>query len=202
MVPASKQNHFPTRVVAEVGLMLAAFAVLDIVAVRLPINVAGGSISLAMAPIAVYALVRGWRLGILLGALAGALDMLISPYFVHPVQMVLDYPVAYAAVGLAGLLAPAVRAALARGGRSRTVALVATAVAVGATARLLAHWVSGVVFFGSFAPAGQPVWLYSLVYNASYIWPSAVASAIVAAAVTGPVARAVLGPEQPQGEWE
>lgn len=201
-MPAGTQKRFPTRVVAEVGLMLAAFAVLDIVAVRLPINVAGGSVSLAMAPIVVYALVRGPRLGVLLGVLAGALDMLISPYFVHPLQMLLDYPVAYAAVGVAGVFAPAVHAALDQARRSRAIAVIVLAVVVGAAARLAAHWLSGVVFFGSMAPAGQPVWLYSLVYNASYIWPSAIASAVIAVAVTGPVARAIAGPERPQGEWE
>ena len=40
--------------------------------------------------------------------------------------------------------------------------------------RLLAHFVSGLVFFASYAPQGKSVWLYSLTYNASYIVPETI----------------------------
>ena len=51
---------------------------------------------------------------------------------------------------------------------------------IGGLLRFLIHFIGGIVFFGSYAPEGQPVWLYSLVYNASYMIPSIILSAIVA----------------------
>jgi thiamine transporter len=56
----------------------------------------------------------------------------------------------------------------------------------GATARFSAHFVSGIVFFGSNAPAGTPVWAYSALYNLSYVVPSLILS-IVAALLVLPV---------------
>ncbi|MDR3307697.1 MAG: energy-coupled thiamine transporter ThiT, partial [Coriobacteriales bacterium] len=46
-------------VLVEVALAVALAAVLNLLAARLPINIAGGSISLSMLPIAVVALRRG-----------------------------------------------------------------------------------------------------------------------------------------------
>ncbi|CAH2713598.1 hypothetical protein BACCIP111895_00734 [Neobacillus rhizosphaerae] len=41
------------------------------------------------------------------------------------------------------------------------------------------HVVSGIAFFGEYAPKGQPVIIYSLIYNGTYMLPSFVISAIV-----------------------
>lgn len=187
-----RTTSFGARTVAEIGLMLALFIVLDYLAVRLPINVAGGSISFAMVPIMLYALVRGPALGTLMGGLAGALDMLVQPFFVHPVQVALDYPVAYAVVGLgAGLLAAHVARAFAAG-RSGSGSMMAVGAGLAAgLLRLVAHVVSGVVFFASYAPEGQPVWVYSAVYNLSYVGPSVLISTLVLVAAIGPVLRAI-----------
>ncbi len=50
---------------------------------------------------------------------------------------------------------------------------------IGSVSRYAAHVVSGAVFFGSYAPKGTPVWIYSSVYNATYMIPSFILSAIV-----------------------
>ncbi len=166
----------------EIALTVALSAVLSMLAVRLPINIAGGSISFALLPLLVLSLRRGLVPGIIAGALFGCVDLLIEPFFVAPAQVLLDYPVAFAAVGLAGLSSGAYRRAAERS------AAVGTAVAlgymvIGGTARLAAAWLSGVVFFGANAPAGQPIWLYSLVYNLSYIVPSFVICAAAAVVI-------------------
>ena len=41
-------------------------------------------------------------------------------------------------------------------------------------ARFLCHYISGVVFFGSYAPPDTSPYLYSLVFNATYLVPEAV----------------------------
>jgi thiamine transporter len=48
------------------------------------------------------------------------------------------------------------------------------------SARLLCHVLSGVIFFASYAPEGQNVWIYSLVYNATVMVPSIILTSIVA----------------------
>jgi len=62
----------------------------------------GGSITLEAIPLLVFSLRRGVRPGIGAGAIAGLLQLLLGGYIVHPVQAVLDYPLAFAVLGLAG----------------------------------------------------------------------------------------------------
>jgi len=174
----------------EIALTIALSAVLSLIAVRMPINVAGGTISFAMLPILVLALRRGLLPALIAGIGFGAIDYLIEPFFVAYAQVALDYGVAFAAVGLAGLGAPLYRRAVQRS----LAAGVATAIPwilLGGVGRFAAAWTSGVIFFGSNAPAGQPVWLYSAVYNLSYIVPSIVLCVVGASLVLPALERAV-----------
>lgn len=166
------------RLIAEIGLSVALFALLDWLNLRLPINIAGGSVSLAMAPIVLLALMRGWRVGVVCGVLAGTVDLMIAPYVFSIPQVVLDYPVAFGLVGLAGLMRPALDYA-ARQNQLYVGGLGLVGVIIGGLARLGAHLISGVIFFASNAPVGENVWWYSLVYNLSYLAPSTVAAGIV-----------------------
>jgi len=79
--------------------------------------------------------------------------MALGGYIVDPIQALLDYPIAFAALGLAGLL--------------KTYPLVG--VAFGITSRFLAHFASGVWFFWMYAPEGMSPIVYSAVYNGSYL---------------------------------
>jgi thiamine transporter len=47
------------------------------------------------------------------------------------------------------------------------------------------------VFFGANAPVGQPVLVYSLLYNASYLVPTVVVTAALAAVVVPALVRSV-----------
>ena len=177
-------------VLVEIALTVALSAVLSMLAVRLPINFAGGTISLAMVPIFVLALRRGVGAGVAAGMLFGVVDYFVEPFFVAPAQVALDYLVAFGAVGLTGLGSNAYHRALAVS-TTRAVAVAVPFMLLGGCARFLAAWLSGVVFFGMNAPAGQPVWLYSIVYNLSYLVPSVVICAVAATAVLPALERAV-----------
>lgn len=142
----------------------------------------GGSITAgSMIPILLIALRHGVRWGVLGGVAMGLLDLLLAGYVVHPVQLLLDYPVAFGMLGLAGLGA----------GRNPYVAGALSSLAL--LGRLTAHFISGVVWFGSFAPEGQSVWAYSLGYNASYMIPEMIISAVLLA-MLHPTLRRVLPP--------
>jgi len=123
----------------------------------------GGSITLEAIPLLVFSLRRGVRSGIGAGAVAGLLQLLLGGYIVHPVQAVLDYPLAFATLGLAGIF--------------RKPPWVGTV--IGSLARFACHVVSGAVFFGSYAPEGTNVWAYSLAYNGSYMLPNLVLAVVV-----------------------
>jgi thiamine transporter len=160
-------------VLVEIALCVALAAVLQWWHIRLPWNIAGGSVSLSMLPIFVLALRRGFLPALAAGLAFGVIDYFIEPFFVAPIQLLLDYPVAYAAIALAGLGSAAWKKA-SNGGHVLTASFIAAAaILVGSAGRFASHFVSGIVFFGSNAPAGQPVAVYSALYNLSYVLPSA-----------------------------
>lgn len=183
-----------TRVLVEIGLTMALSSALMVFAVRVPINVAGGTISLEMLPIMVLALRRGAVAGCLAGALFGLIDLAYQPYVVHPVQFFLDYPLAFGLVGLAGLGSRSFVNRVVEGEAASAAFRALGWIALAGSTRFAAHFVSGVVFFGSYAPEGQPIWLYSAVYNATYMVPSIIACAALAMVVLPAVSAAVPVP--------
>ena len=153
------------RVLTEAALAIALAFVLSFIKIfEMPF---GGSISLEMVPLIVLALRQGPFVGIVAGLAYGFLDLATPPVFaVHPVQVLFDYPLAFGALGLAGFFKPTTRGAV-----------LGTVVAV--LARFLCHFISGVVFFASYAPEGWNVYLYSAAYNAAYLIPSLIVAAVV-----------------------
>ncbi len=124
----------------------------------------GGSVTLgSMTPIFVLAIRRGAKVGAVAGACLGLIVVVIEPFVYNPVQFILDYPLAFAALGLAGLLPK----------------WPVAAVGAGIAGRFLCHFTSGVLYFCSYAPAGQACPVYSAVYNLSYLIPEFAISALV-----------------------
>lgn len=178
-----------TRVLVEISLTVALAAVLHFVRVwQMP---AGGSVSLEMLPLLVLGLRRGPVAGLVAGALFGAVDYFMEPFFVHWVQLFLDYPIAFAAVGgLAGLWMPLWRRLIAAGRTAAAMSwVVPAAVIMASLGRYAAHFASGVVFFATtimggpladgqsaFSSAGAlgAATAYSAIYNL-YVPLSAVA---------------------------
>jgi thiamine transporter len=118
----------------------------------------GGSVSLAPLPILLLALVHGGRRAAVAGCIAGMAHAMLGGTIVHPVQLVLDYGLAYAVLGLAGPFG---------GGSQRRAAV---GVVVATAARYACLVLSGVVFFGRYA-GSHAVLAYSLAYNAAYTMP-------------------------------
>ena len=152
---------------AETAVAIALAAVLSLIRIKLPHLVYGGSVSLHALPLFLLSLRRGARAGVLAGAAYGFVNFVMTPYFVHPVQLVLDYPAAFGSLGLAGLAAS-------RGSGSWVIV---PAVAGASLVRLGSHVLSGIVYFGHLAPEGTPAWKYSLLYNASFMVPETLLAA-------------------------
>ncbi len=145
-----------TRVLTEAALAIALAFVLGLIGPKMPL---GGSISLEMVPLILLAVRQGWKVGMLAGTAYGLLNLAVSPVILHPIQVLFDYPLPFAVLGLAGLFSPTVRGAVA-----------GTLVAV--AARFVAHFISGVAFFAAYAPEGWNPLIYSAAYNAAYLVPS------------------------------
>jgi len=164
------KNKENVRILAETGILVAVAVALDYVFGLVSPFRYGGSISPAMVPIFMIAVRRGWKPGIAAGLAFGILQSILNMYFLSVVQYALDYLVAFAVLGAAGF----VRGAAEKPGR------LALAFALGAFLRYLAHGLSGVWFWGMYAPEGVNVWFYSFIlYNLPYMAASAAFSIAV-----------------------
>ena len=149
-----RREKMDTSVLINSALLLALAVVLE--QVRIFHMPQGGSVTAgAMVPLLLIAYRFGVGTGVLAGFAYGMINMLQEPFILHPVQVLFDYPLPFMAMGLAGI--------------SRQHIYWGTGLAF--LARFVCHFISGVVFFGSYAPEGMsPVW-YSLVFNITYLVP-------------------------------
>jgi thiamine transporter len=148
------RKMWTTRMIVFAALSMAlAFVLSYIRIIHMP---QGGSLTPgSMLPVMLFAYTFGTIPGLVVGAAYGLLQLLQDLYVVHPVQLLLDYVLAFGALGLAGLF--------------RKQNILWLGVLVAGFTRFLCSYISGVVFFASYAPEGQAVWIYSLVYNGSII---------------------------------
>lgn len=170
-----------TRILVECALMIAMSTALGYIPIfEMPF---GGSITLcSMAPLIVVSFRHGAKWGVFTGGVHGLLQMLLGIknifYCTTIATMIgcalLDYLLAFAVMGLACVFG--------KGFSNRYVGVAAGSVSVGLL-RLACSFLSGILIWGGYAPEGMPVWLYSLQYNASYMLPETILTAIAAVAV-------------------
>ncbi|MCM1102463.1 MAG: energy-coupled thiamine transporter ThiT [Clostridium sp.] len=127
----------------------------------------GGSITLlSMLFIALIGYWYGPVAGIATGMAYGLLQFILEPIFYTIPQMLNDYPLAFGALGLSGFF------------QKRKFGL-QIGYAVGVLGRFVFSFLSGVLFFASYAPEGMHPALYSLLYNGSYLLGEAVLTLVV-----------------------
>jgi len=128
----------------------------------------GGSITLfSMFFICLIGYLYGTKAGIITGIAYGFLQLILGPIVIHPLQLLLDYPIAFGCLGLAGIFANS------KNGLIKGYLL-------GVTGRFLCHFISGYLFFPMYVtPKGMNPVIYSLGYNATYIVPEAIATILL-----------------------
>lgn len=120
----------------------------------------GGSVTLvSLLPLMIYSYKFGIRRGTALGAIYGLLQFIQGPWFYHPVQFLLDYPIAFAAIGLAGLFHDL---KIFEDKKPLQFALGAIAAVI---LRYFSHVVSGIFVFGSGDPENYSAVAWSFLYN-------------------------------------
>ena len=155
------KKNWTVKMLVEGGLCIALAFVLGYI--KLFSMPQGGSITAGeMIPIIIFALRHGSLPGIVVGAVYGLVQMLFGGSIFHPIQAILDYPVAFGVLGLAGIFSAEFE-------KNKSIKPVLAGASLGIVLRMLAHTLTGAIFFASYAPEGQNPWVYSIIYNASYL---------------------------------
>ena len=127
----------------------------------------GGSVTLlSMLFICLIGYWFGTGYGLLTGAAFGILQFIVDPYMLSFLQVLFDYPLAFGALGLSGLF------------RNRKYGL-QIGYAVGVLGRFVFSTLSGVFFFASYAPEGMNPWVYSSLYQGSYLGAEGIVTLII-----------------------
>ena len=159
------EKKMDTRALTVSALMIALATVLGMIKIfEMP---QGGSVTLfSILPIAVCGYLLGTRRGVMAGFCVGLINLIFGPYVIHPVQLLIDYPLAFGAVGLAGIT------------RNSSNGLT-KGYLIGLVGRYICAVLSGVIFFGSYAPEGFNAWTWSLWYNLTYLAAEGIITVIV-----------------------
>lgn len=176
-----------TKMLTEAGILIALATVLSLIKISLPINLYGGSITAgSMIPIMIFALRWGLRPGLLVGAVYGIVQMMLEPYTMTPIQVFLDYILAFGALGFAGM-AKSSFDSMRQG--TKASARIYLALFVAMAGRFVAHFIAGGTVWAIYAPEGQNPWIYSLAYNGSYMLPEIIVGLILMGILLRPLAK-------------
>jgi thiamine transporter len=156
-----------TKQLTFCAMSIALGAVLSNIPITLSKLPQGGSITpLFMLVACLPGYWYGTAVGILAGVATGILQMFFDPYIIHPAQMMLDYLLAFGALGLSGIFSHS-KNGLIKG------------YITGVLGRYVFAVLSGWIFFGSNAWEGLSPLGYSLVYNAIYIFAEAAITLVI-----------------------
>lgn len=165
ILKSGKTKKNDTKALTISALMIALSMILgQIKLFQMP---QGGSITLmSILPIVLCGYLLGTRRGVMAGICVGLLSLIFGPYVIHPAQLLLDYPVAFGAMGLSGI---------ARNMKNGlTIGYV-----IGIAARYACAVLSGIIFFGAYAPEGFNAVTWSLWYNLTYLGVEAIITLVI-----------------------
>ncbi|MCM1289387.1 MAG: energy-coupled thiamine transporter ThiT [Corallococcus sp.] len=155
-----KSTPYNTKSITYAAICVAAsFALSYVKFFSLP---QGGSVTFAsLFPLALYSYMFGTRKGVIAGVVYGLLQFMQSPQFYEPMQFLLDYPIAFACIGVAGI---GRKFKLFKGISQLEFAFGAL---IGGILRYAAHFMSGYFVFYTYAAWGgyDSALVYSLAYN-------------------------------------
>ena len=179
------KKHKLTLTLCEGAIFVAAALVLSYI--KIPVGFLfggfGGSIDFVMIPLILYAVRRGAPWGVAAGVIFGTMKFFFAGGSAISWQsMLLDYSLAYGAVGLAGL---------ARGMKRPLL----WGAVIGCLGRFGIHYLSGVTIYAQYMPERfmeltmtTPA-LYSLLYNGSYMSVNTALAILCCALLEKPLER-------------
>jgi len=160
---------------AESGIMIALAVGLSYITLfRAP---QGGSVTAAsMVPLIIISYRHGIAHGVLTGMVYAVIHMLVFGFWAPPVEtalnfalvIFLDYLFAYGSLGFAKSFARF---------DNRYVSVAVSCLAV-SFIRFFSHYLSGIIIWDVFAPEGQSPYMFSLLYNGSYMFFEAIITTV------------------------
>jgi len=175
-------KHSSRQIVKILVFSAAAIALATVisVAIKLPSLPNGGSVTLfSMLVMCLIGYWFGPVAGIIAGLAYGILQFITGPYVVHPAQVLLDYPLAFGALGFSGFF------------YKKKNGLILGYLA-GTFGRFLFHEISGFIFYTTYVDTfkGNVAALWaSTAYNLSYILPEVIITLVLLAV---PAVRSAL----------
>ncbi len=158
MKMSGKKNDISIMVKTAV-ILAVTFVLNQITLYRMP---QGGSITaFGMLSLFLVSYLFGARQGILAGMAYGLLDLIVNPSVIHPIQIFMDYPLAFGAIGIGGLL------------RNYNYGIIKGYI-LGVLCRYIVVVLSGIIFWGEYAAEGFNAVTWSFFYNITYMLPEAV----------------------------
>ncbi|MDR0884336.1 MAG: energy-coupled thiamine transporter ThiT [Oscillospiraceae bacterium] len=165
------------QALVESAILIALAAALSLIALfKMPM---GGTVApFAMAPLVIIGLRWGAKWGLGAGLVYGILQAIqgadnfqwVTGIVAWAGVALLDYLLAFTAYGLAPIVAKPFKTNKAVGW--------GVGAAVGGLLQFVCSFLSGILLWGTWAPEGTKVWVYSLTYNGSYALPNAVLTVI------------------------
>lgn len=181
-----KNVNQTTRMLCEGAVSIALAYALSYLKIDLWFQ--GGSIDAVMIPLIIFAVRWGAGWGVAAGLVFGTMKYFLglSSWALDWVSIIFDYSVAYAVVGLAGLL-------------KRKASLLPAAAAIGCAARFVIHYLSGVTVYAKWMPEefmGMTMtspFIYSALYNGGYMLPNTILAVAACFALAVPLRKWLNG---------
>lgn len=162
-VRGTKKTVWTTRMLAVGAMCIALSSVLS--CVKFYSMPSGGSVTAAsMLPVMLFAFVYGPGPGLTVGLVYGVMQFLLGGWFLNVWQMLLEYPIAFGVLGLAGLTWK----------MKNQHAGLALGMVIACAARWFCATLAGIVFWGDFTNGAWAAIAYSIGYNASYMVPECI----------------------------
>lgn len=168
------------RTMVTCAILVAMSTVLSFIKLPMPWLIWGGSVTLlSMLPVSLAGIMFGPQWGFGTAFIYSAIQLLVSECFawgLTPTVLIIcilaDYIVAFTALGITGFFK----------GKGRGMACLGVAIAV--FVRMVCHYISGVTIWEAYMPDSfTNLWLYSLVYNGSYMLPELIFTVVGTVAV-------------------
>jgi len=157
-----KSSHFSAQIISRTALVITMTIVLN--QIRFFKMPQGGDVGFGtMIPLILLACCYGGHITLLAGFICGIIGLMMDPYFYHPVQVLFDYPFPYMAMAVVSIFKKRI--------------ILGTIVAF--FVKFLFHFISGVVFFGSYAPEGTSPVMYSAIYNGCTVVPEMIICCLI-----------------------
>ena len=184
MLITKSGKQWTTRMLCAAALSIALSFVLSCLRLfKMPTH--GAVTPGSMLPIMLFSLVYGVGPGMLTGLAYGILQYIQDPSFLNVWQFILDYLIAFAALGLAGI------------GKDKKPAWTYISIPVAVLGRAVSAILAGIMWANEYISDGlvigemefsSPV-LYSIVYNGVYLIPETVICLLLAFLIAKPVMR-------------